>query len=210
MSHAMDRSPPSPPRGRIPKRVRSTGELAELARQLGADWQSGDSVMTWIRRHEATTHELSRLVRDGWSWSDLGRALDLAGIHYQTGGAMPGDLLRRKAGKARSDEWRRQAGERLRQGVASASQTALPQTVQTSPPATDRRPPLAPAMPPVLKEETTPPEEVAPDLQFRPASLKNWSGTRIVKDKAPEPTPPPAQSPSEDVDEVIARLFGRK
>ena len=64
---------------------------------------------------------------------------------------------------------------------------------------------------PVLPAETASfTEEVAPEFQFRPASLKGWSGTRIVKDKPPEPTPPPAEPPSDDADEIIARLFGRK
>ena len=84
----MKTPPPGRPKGRPPKRQRTQDELADLARRLGADWQPGDNVMTWIRRHEAADTELSRLVRDGWSWTDVGLALALAGNQISN---RPGD-----------------------------------------------------------------------------------------------------------------------
>ena len=196
-------------RGRTPKRTRSAEELASLSRLFAADWHPGDNVMTWIRRHEGTTMELSTLVRDGWSWADVGRALALAGICYRSGTPISAHILGNKAALARSEE-------RVRQAALRKLAPVLPAPVEHPSVAPEPMPARTDALPsaqavPVLPAEPVPPvEEIAPEFQFRPASLKNWSGTRIVKDKPPAPTPPPAQPPSDDADEVIARLFGRK
>ena len=40
----MEEQPKPPPRGRVPKRVRTNGELADLARRVGADWHPGDDL----------------------------------------------------------------------------------------------------------------------------------------------------------------------
>ena len=194
--HSMRTPAPSEPRlqGRTPKRVRTQAELAELAQRLGADWHPGDNVMTWIRRHEATTQELTLLVRDGWSWTDVGRALDLVGIRYQTGTAIPGDLLRRKAGKARADERKRQADHAMRRLPMAVAVSELPDAQPSAPvlPVTTRErwhePPAVPP-PPSSSAELEPAErgEPAPEFQFQPARLKGWSGTRIVKGEEPPP-----------------------
>ena len=196
-------------RGRTPKRTRSAEELASLARLFAADWHPGDNVMTWIRRHEGTTMELSTLVRDGWSWADVGRALALAGICYRSGTPISAHILGNKAALARSEE-------RVRQAALRKLAPALPVPVESLSIAPDPMAAKTDALPrrqevPALPAEPVPAvEEIAPEFQFRPASLKNWSGTRIMKDKPPEPPPPPAQPQSDDADEVIARLFGRK
>jgi hypothetical protein len=206
----MQASPTSRPRGRVPKRPRTKDELAELAQRLGADWRHGDNVMTWIRRHEATGAELSRLVRDGWSWADLGLALALAGIKYQTGPAIPGDLLRRKAGKARADERNRQASEVLRRppvapAVQAPGPSGPPMTSASHLPAAAVFPTFStpPGMEPAIEDE---------EPEFRPATLRGWSGTKIVRgEKKPaEAEAPDAHAPTNDAADVIARLLGRK
>jgi len=143
--------------------------------------------MTWIRRHEATDSELSRLVRDGWSWDDVGRALAIAGIKYQTGPAISGDVLRRKAEKARTDERKRQAHDALRR---------LPHQVQATSTAT---------------KKTAEPTSVEDDEpEFRPASLKGWSGTKLAKKPQGLPEINPANAEvTADAAEVIARLLGK-
>lgn len=199
----MDEQPKPPPRGRVPKRVRTNGELAELARRVGADWHPGDNVMTWIRRHEATTHELSLLVRDGWSWADLGRALDLAGIHYQTGRAIAGDLLRRKAGKARSDERKRQAEGARHAAVASGN-------APTAIPVID-----APARGAASMRTETSFEALADDEGIVPEPLS--FPLLQPRDGQPLPKPPPSTTlphqqstaPKASDEEILRRVFGK-
>ena len=79
----------SPQSGRPPKRKRTDAELNDLARVLGADWTQGDTVQTWIHKHEGKTRALSRMVEEGWLWQDIGRAMHLAGITYRTPVAAP-------------------------------------------------------------------------------------------------------------------------
>jgi hypothetical protein len=179
--------------------------LAELAQRLGADWRHGDNVMTWIRRHEATSAELSRLVRDGWAWADVGLALALAGIKYQTGSAIPGDLLRRKAGKARADERKRQASEALRcPSVAPAVEPVVPPVQQQASP---RPSPVPIGLPPA--ETNFPIMDEEPE--FKPVTLIRY-GVRNPPETLPPPKrePGPAPSPAIDVDAVLARFTGRK
>jgi hypothetical protein len=83
--------------GRPPKRRRTDAELQALAILLGADWMAGDTVQTWINKHEGQTGELSCLVQEGWSWEDIGKAMHLAGISYSTGQQIPAHTLRLKA-----------------------------------------------------------------------------------------------------------------
>lgn len=85
--------------GRPPTRRRPDAEIAALAARLGQDWTPGDLVLTWLRRHVA---ELTAMVQDGgWSWSDVARALDAAGITYRTGRPWTARLLTTKAEQAR-------------------------------------------------------------------------------------------------------------
>jgi hypothetical protein len=151
--------------------------------------------MTWIRRHEATDSELSRLVRDGWSWDDVGRALAIAGIKYQTGPAISGDVLRRKAEKARTDERKRQAHDLLRR---------LPPQVQAPSSATKKTADIVP-------DSNAPESNIEDDEpEFRPASLKGWSGTKLAKKPQGLPETNPADADvTADAAEVIARLLGK-
>jgi hypothetical protein len=191
------------PKGRVPKRPRSKNELTELAQRLGADWQHGDNVMTWIRRHEATGAELSRLVRDGWSWTDLGRALALAGIKYQTSPAIPGDLLRRKAGKARADKRKRQAAEALHYLPAAPEvQASMPPLSEPPMPAAAISPAVstAPEMKPLIEDE---------EPAFKPATLIRHSASKLPETR-PQLGKERAPARVVDVDAVLARFTGRK
>jgi hypothetical protein len=186
--------------GRVPKRRRTLDELAELAARLCSDWRPGDNVMTWIRLHEGARTELSRLVREGWSWDDIGRALDVAGIRYQTGKSMAGDLLRKKAGRARADERKRLARESQIAGlpimVESASSIGFP---------TNQKNPI-PALSPAASVDSD--ENVEPG--FKPAVLIGWSGKTLAdRENALPRIAASAPSPSGDVDAVLSRLLGK-
>jgi hypothetical protein len=194
-------------RGRTPKRVRSSDELADLSRVFGADWQAGDNVMTWIRRHEGTTRELSKLVKDGWSWADLGRALARAGITYRSGKPIASDILRNKAWKARLEARDEVPGEPSEPAVARptsgsdvadrSSAAGLDQAVRA----------------PLLNDAFEQTNEQEPEFQFQPVTLLNWSGRTIrpKMDEAPVDAETALKSPQEgDVNAVIARLMGRK
>jgi hypothetical protein len=200
----MDTQPPAHSKGRASKRPKTQDELADLARRLGADWRPGDKVMTWIRRHEATDTELSRLVRDGWTWTDVGLALALAGIKYQTGQAIPGHVLRRKAEQARADEHKRRASAALRRPPAVTAVEA-PVSIDPRVKATSVS---ALSVPSIQAEPAREDEEP----EFRPASLKGWSGTKIVKGerKISAGMAPDVEVTEGDAEEVIAKLFGRK
>jgi hypothetical protein len=67
------------------KRIRDRGELEEQARLFGQDWDAGDRVQTWLVRHEGKPGELGQMVKDGRSWTDIGRALHIGGITCRTG-----------------------------------------------------------------------------------------------------------------------------
>ncbi len=114
-------------RGCTPKRVRTPEEVEALSRTFSADWRPGDHVMTWLKRHEGKTQELSNLVRDGWSWTDVGRAMAVAGIHYRSGEAMSAPILRKKASEARAAIRDRQAVDAgSSQGKATIKASANP------------------------------------------------------------------------------------
>ncbi|NPD69795.1 hypothetical protein HN018_28290 (plasmid) [Lichenicola cladoniae] len=210
-----------PPDGGATKRLRTQEELIELAQRLGSDWQTGDNVMTWIRRHEGRTGELSDLVHDGWSWDDVGRALALANIHYKTGIPMSGAVLRKKACEARQMERERLASENARRlalaagispgRIRSTAGNRLQMTIYPGPQENDRS--SAPNTGAKLSpwQEPLEPEELAQmEPQFKPVSLR---GGRKLPPPVPMPTAPrlpsnPMQGLSDD--EIVARIFGKK
>lgn len=180
----MGTSAPTKLRGRIPKRLRSAEELAALAQLFAADWRHGDSVMTWIRRHEGMGRELSKLVKDGWSWGDLGRALAKAGIVYRTGTPISAITLRNKAWAARKAA----EGEGV-QAVESAA-APLPRFV-----------PVA-SLPP---GQTANQEDEEPAFQI--ARLAGHSGKRVVDSFPP---PPPEPSTKNRAADILARFTGKR
>ena len=183
------------------KRLRHRDELEQQADTFGRDWHPGDRVMTWLNRHEGRAGELSRLVEDGWSWADIGRAMHLAGITYRTGAPISAAILRKKASEARA----------VARTKSAPLWGPMPNTDAPEPPVQQQAPPLPSpghvSLPPAEKDFPTGDEEPA----FKPATLvgHNW---RKPPEALPLPTkePVPAPSPTIDVDDVLARFTGRK
>jgi hypothetical protein len=184
------------------KRPRDRDELEEQAGTFGRDWRAGDRVMTWLNRHEGRSCELSRLVEDGWSWADIGRAMHLAGITYRTGEPISAAILRKKASEARATARAKSAPPR----------GALPNTDAPEPPVQQQVPPLPSPTPVSLPPAETDFPSGDEEPEFRPATLRGWSGTKIVRgEKKPaEAEAPDAHAPTNDAADVIARLLGRK
>lgn len=183
------------------KRPRHRDELEQQAGTFGRDWRAGDRVMTWLNRHEGRAGELSRLVGDGWSWTDIGRAMHLAGITYRTGVPISAAILRKKASEARGAARMKSAPP---WGAISNTDTPEPPLQQQAPPLpspTCVSVPLARTDFPIGDEEP----------EFKPAILVGHNG-RKPPETLPLPTkePVPARSPTIDVDEVLARFTGRK
>ena len=183
------------------KRIRDHEELAEQARLFGQDWHAGDRVQTWLVRHEGKSGELSQMVEDGWSWTDIGRAMHIAGITYRTGEPISAAVLRKKASEARS---------------AVRAKSAKPQDnfrpIADAPVVTPARqqPGFRPAQPSVA---LSPAETEFPvwdeEPEFKPISLLNWSGKPITEEEKP-PRKEPVPAPKVDVAAVLAKFTGRK
>lgn len=109
--------------GKLPKRVRSDAEVGTVAARLAGDWTPGDAVATWMRRH---VEDLTRLIHvEGWSWADVARALDTAGIAYRSGRPWTGFMLARKVAKFRADARARATPLEASAMVAGALREAL-------------------------------------------------------------------------------------
>jgi len=92
-------------RGSGPKKRRRTEtELEDAAGRFRETYVSGDPVMFWLRRAEGRSGALSALVREGWSWTDVGLAMARAGITYRTGKPLSATVLAAKAFEARQRE----------------------------------------------------------------------------------------------------------
>ncbi len=97
------------------KPPRSDDEVRKLAALWAGKWTPADGIEPWLRRH---MDEMKRMIRvDRWSWSDLARSLNEAGITY-TGGQWTAALLGDKVATLR---WRQRKRER-----AAAPQHAFP------------------------------------------------------------------------------------
>lgn len=181
------------------KRPRHRDELEQQAGTFGRDWRAGDRVMTWLNRHEGRAGELSRLVEDGWSWADIGRAMHLAGITYRTGAPISAAILRKKASEAR-------AAARTK---SAPPWGAIPDTDAPEPPVQQQAPPLPSPVSLAPAGTDFPIRDEEPE--FKPATLVGHSGRKPPETlplTAKEPVPAP--SPTIDVYEVLARFTGRK
>ena len=75
------------------KRDHRDADVEALARKFGEDWNEGEVIRSWLRRH---SEELRNLVRqEDWSWENIGKALSLAGIQFKTGRGWTGENVRR-------------------------------------------------------------------------------------------------------------------
>ena len=89
------------------KRNHTDAEIEELAQRFRGSWSEGHVIRSWLRNHSA---ELRKLVREeDWSWTNIGKALSLAGIQFKTNKGWTGENVRRavdlatKAKKSRAD-----------------------------------------------------------------------------------------------------------
>jgi hypothetical protein len=81
------------------KRPRSEAEIQKIAARLGTRWVHGDPVAPFLRR---SVNLIDKLVHDDLvAIRDIGAALEVAGIVYQTGNGWTDKLLRGELTKAR-------------------------------------------------------------------------------------------------------------
>lgn len=181
------------------KHPRDDTDIGHFAKELAGRWQQADGVEPWLRDIEP---ELSRKVRyERWSWESIARAFNMAGILYRTGRPWSGTSLASKITSVRHEA--RQLG---RQGATDLARPvplpapALPAVVAIQL--------VQPVQPPTVEADAAAEDEP----EFRPASLKGWSGTKIVKqeEKPPETKTSPAKPLTGDASDVIARLLGKK
>jgi hypothetical protein len=175
--------------------VRSTPELEALAHTFKQDWVEGDRVLTWITRHEGRAGTLTALIVDGWSWVDVGRAMQLAGISYRPGVAIDGVTLRHKAYQAR-----KMVRARLERGQAVE--------IRASGVAPDTLPSIA-----FAAKQARPPLSYPPEQESRDRSPR-FRPVRFRDPPPPHPEPKPHYPPlplrqTVDAETAIARMFGR-
>jgi hypothetical protein len=173
------------------KHARPDAQVERLAAQLRDRWTAADGIVPWLRRRLPL---LTRLNQDeGWSWADIGRALDAAGITYESGRPWTGFLLARKVGQARAQVRARKA-KRMDEATAPLARRAVR---AASSPVRERK---ARAPLPDGSEEAPgfAPASLAPSTFVPPKSPGESGGTK---------SPSPAQK-RVDVDAVIRRLQG--
>jgi hypothetical protein len=197
--------------GRPAKRKRSDAELQALAHGFGADWTPGDTVQTWLHKHEGKAGELSRMVEEGWSWEDLGRAMHLAGISYRTGAPISANTLRHKAYLARNRERDRVAAEAARQAVhRNRLLTPSASTPDAAPelPAPARPNSSSGATNPVVLASAEAARSAPGEPIFHLVTLKG--GQHAAKTPPQTPRPRQEQSAMAKVsdDEILRRVFG--
>jgi hypothetical protein len=136
------------------KHPRDETEIRQLAKDLAARWRRGDGVEPWLRVLEP---ELSAKVRrQRWSWESIARALNVAGITYETNRPWTGRSLFRKIATIRFE------GRLVRQDSASMPE---PQGQQVQ---TVMVPALSPAiLPPTGTQSVSKDDEPA----LKPATL---------------------------------------
>lgn len=125
------------------KHPRPDADIARLASDLAASWTAADGIEPWLRTH---VPRLTRMIQDeSWSWSDIARALTVAGIQYKSGRPWTGTFLAVKAAEVRAQRKKRAhrraiaelaedvgaLKERLR--AAGTSSPPLPPPVETRP-----------------------------------------------------------------------------
>ena len=151
------------------------------------------------------------MVRDGWSWTDVGRPLAVAGIRYRSGAPISAAILRKKASEARADS-------RKRTVVDARSRSAVETVVE--PPRSGLQDPAfwagvrqrnaAQAAQAAVASSGRDEEE---EPEVKPAALRDWSGTHrpgsAEHPRRPESEPEPAPSPPNDPYAAITKLLGK-
>lgn len=170
------------------KHARPEAQVERLAAQLRDRWTAAEGIMPWLRKRLPLLTELHQ--EEGWSWADIGRALNAAGITYETGRPWTGSLLARKVDQARAQVRARKA---KRMSAADVPATQRPTRAEPSP-ARERRP-----IPDASEEAPT----------FAPASLAPSTFVSATPSGGGGNTRNPSSTRKRvDVDEVIRRLQG--
>jgi len=173
------------------KHARPEAQVEGLAAQLRDHWTAAEGIMPWLRRRLPLLTQLHE--DEGWAWADIGRAMNAAGITYETGRPWTGFLLARKVSQARAQVRARKAKrtDTVEAHPALRAATAVPSPVRER----RTRAPLPDA------------SEEAPT--FAPASL---APSKFVPSKPPGDgsgtSKPSSTRKRVDVDEVIRRLQG--
>ena len=181
------------------KHLRHESEIGEYAEDLARRWKQGDGVEPFLRRLEP---EFSKRVHDDfWSWNAVARALNLAGIAYQTGRPWTGLTLAQKVQSIRYKA-KKKAG---RPGASLAGSPAHPSPSASVP----ANKPLTPLTAPPSALTDDPAAEQEPE--FKPARLVGWSGQASVqKPSHPAPEATAASPSTGNAEAKIARLLGKR
>jgi hypothetical protein len=180
----------------MPRKLsRPDTDVQKLAAELSKRWTPTDGIAPWLRRNGP---RLRNMVRDGgWTWTDIGRAMTLAGITYASGTPWTGALLNVKMAQARNhlrtrdakrtDDGRLHAWRGSRRPAAERQAGIASIAVSAEAPVTDS------AREPTFALAALAPTEFSP---LTPSDDDRGSNK------------PPSARKQVDVDEVIRRLQG--
>lgn len=85
--------------GKMSVRRRHTeAKIKALADHFKQSWSDGQLIKSWLRAHADELRDLVK--REDWAWTNVGKALTLAGISYQTGHPWKGENIRKELIKA--------------------------------------------------------------------------------------------------------------
>jgi hypothetical protein len=168
----------------------------------------GEPVQTWINKHEGQAGELRRLVEEGWSWEDIGKAMHLAGISYSTGQQISARTLRLKAHLSRKRE-KRSLG--ATETASSSNDPFSPLLVTTVPIPTTPQARGASAQPTTVstRAKATVDTSDRAEPTFPLVTLK--TGQQPPKPQPPLSHPPPQEFPAAKIsdEDILRRVFGK-
>lgn len=180
------------------KRPRTDADVERLAAEFRERWTPAYGISPWLRKMGPRLH---RMVRDdSWAWADIGRAMTLAGITYESGKPWNGTLLMVKAAQAR-----KQLRDRLtRAALPEVASLQSPAAVSLLPAQEERRPPPDIDRPSWLDQSA---EVAEPAFALASFSPSEFIAPRPDKGNAPQPKAAPTR-PRVDADEILRRLQG--
>jgi len=162
-------------------------------RSVGRPNDSGLIRKSVRRPSDLQPGELSRMIDDGWSWTDISRAMFEAGIFYRTGRPIPEGTLCAKAYRARL-RYRSRPEPEPPHGP-SAPSPRLPRRSPIDGP----RPPTPRLEPePFVEEEKPVFRLITPREAYRPASRDEPAPEKMATSDVNRPT----------ADEIYRRIFG--
>lgn len=180
------------------KRPRTDADVERLAAEFRERWTPAYGITPWLRKMGPRLH---RMVRDdAWAWADIGRAMTLAGITYESGKPWNGTLLMVKAAQAR-----KQLRDRsTRATLPEVAPLQSPAAVSLLPTREDRRPVPEVNRSTWLDQSA---EATEPDFALASLSPSEFIAPRPVKVEASQTKVAPTR-PRVDADEILRRLQG--